>query len=40
MINKGFEDNKINIETPKDVRVSEKPLKNKQNRPKRVDINV
>ncbi len=40
MINKGFEDNKINIETPKDVRVSEKPLKNKQNRPQRVDINV
>ena len=40
MINKGFEDNKINIETPKDVRVSEKPVKNKQNRPQRVDINV
>ena len=40
MINKGFEDNKLNIETPNDVEVTEKPLKNSQNRTQRVDINV
>ena len=40
MINKGFEDNKLNIETPNDVRVTDKPLKNNQNRTQRVDINV
>ena len=40
MINKGFEDNKQNIETPNDVLVTEKPLKNKQIRTQRVDINV
>ena len=40
MINKGFEDNKQNIETPNDVLVTEKPLKNKQIRTQRVDINI
>ena len=40
MNNKGFEDNKQNIETPNDVLVTEKPLKNKQIRTQRVDINV
>ena len=40
MNNKGFEDNKQNIETPSDVLVTEKPLKNKQIRTQRVDINV
>ena len=40
MINKGFEDNKLNIETPNGVKVTEKPLKNNQNRTQRVDINV
>ena len=40
MNNKGFEDNKLNIETPNDVEVTEKPLKNSQNRTQRVDINV
>ena len=38
MINKGFEDNKLNIETPNGVKVTEKPLKNNQNRTQRVDI--
>ena len=40
MNNKGFEDNKYNIETPNGVTVTEKPLKNKQIRTQRVDINV
>tara|TARA_Y100001936_G_C15579920_1_gene411511 strand:- start:87 stop:317 length:231 start_codon:yes stop_codon:yes gene_type:complete len=40
MINKGFEEKKLNIMTPKDVEVSEKPLNIKQKRPQRVDINV
>ena len=40
MNNKGFTDNQINIETPNDVLVTEKPLKTKQKRPNRVDINV
>ncbi len=40
MNNKGFEDNKQYIETPTGVLVTEKPLKNKQNRTQRVDINV
>ena len=40
MNNKGFEDNKLNIETPNGVEVTEKPLKNNQNRTQRVDINV
>ena len=40
MNNKGFTDNKNNIETPNGVVVSEKPLKSEQIRPERVDINV
>ena len=40
MNNKGFTDNQINIETPNDVLVTEKPLKTLQKRPNRVDINV
>ena len=40
MINKGFEDNKLNIKTPNGVEVTKKPLKNNQNRTQRVDINV
>ena len=40
MNNKGFEDNRLNIETPNDVEVTEKPLKNRQIRTQRVDINV
>ena len=40
MINKGFEDNKLNIETPNGVNVTEKPLKTDRNRIKRVDINI
>ena len=39
MDNKGFADNQNNIETPNGV-VTEKPLKSKQIRPERVDINV
>ena len=37
---KGFADNQTNIETPNDVGVSEKPLKNDKITPNRVDINV
>ena len=37
---KGFADSKTNIETPNDVGVSEKPLKQKVNTSNRVDINV
>ena len=40
MENKGFEDNKLNIETPNDVGVAEKPLKPNQISSGRVDINV
>ena len=40
MNNKGFADNQISIETPRDVMITEKPLKTKQKRPNRVDINV
>ena len=41
MENKGFEDNKTNIETPNDgVSVAEKPLKNGTISSNRVDINV
>ncbi len=40
MTNKGFADNQTNIETPNGVNVTEKPLKTKQIRPQRVDINV
>ena len=37
MINKGFAETHINIETPNDVDVAEKPLKTSK---KRVDINI
>ena len=41
MENKGFTDNKTNIETPNDgVIVTEKPLKNRRITSNRVDINV
>ena len=41
MENKGFAENKTNIETPNDgVIVAEKPLKNDKISNKRVDINV
>ena len=40
MENKGFTDNKSNIETPNDVGVAEKPLKPNQISSGRVDINV
>ena len=40
MENKGFADISSNVETPNGVTVAEKPLKNKQNRTQRVDINV
>ena len=40
MTTKGFADNNANIETPNDVGVSEKPLKQKVNTSNRVDINV
>ena len=41
MKNKGFTDNKTNIETPNDgVNVTEKPLKTNQMTSNRVDINV
>ncbi len=37
---KGFTDTKNNIETPNDIAVAEKPLKNKKITSNRVDINV
>ena len=40
MENKGFADNKTNIETPNGVNVAEKPLKTNQISSGRVDINV
>ena len=40
MENKGFADNKSNIETPNDVCVTEKPLKPSHISSNRVDINV
>ena len=40
MENKGFTDNKSNIETPNDVAVAEKPLKPSRISSGRVDINV
>ena len=39
MQTKGFTGNKNYIETPNDIRVSEKPLKTYKNNQKRVDIN-
>ena len=40
MGDKGFTDNQINIETPNDVGITEKPLKSNRNRTNRVDINI
>ena len=40
MTSKGFAENKLNIETPNDVGVSEKPLKSEFKSTNRVDINV
>ena len=40
MDNKGFTDNKINIETPRDIKVAEKPLKSRNYHHRKVDINV
>ena len=40
MENKGFAGNNTNIETPNDMSIAEKPLKNGQTTPNRVDINV
>ena len=40
MSNKGFADNQINIETPNGIEIAEKPLKHKQIKPNRVDINI
>ena len=37
MNNKGFTETQVNIETPNDVNVAEKPLKTSK---KRVDINI
>ena len=37
---KGFTDTNKNIETPNDIEVTEKPLKNKKTVTNRVDINV
>ena len=39
MQTKGFTGNKNYIETPNDIKVSEKPLKTYKNNQKRVDIN-
>jgi len=40
MTTKGFADNKTKIETPNDLGVAEKPLKNGNISTQRVDINV
>ena len=40
MTTKGFADNNSNIETPNDIGIAEKPLKNNNIAPNRVDINV
>jgi len=40
MNNKGFTETQVNIETPNDVKVAEKPLKSEQIKSNRVDINV
>ena len=40
MTNKGFTDINTNIETPNDIRVTEKPLKSEKITSNRVDINV
>ena len=40
MNDKGFADTDVNIETPNDVMVAEKPLKSSKIKSGRVDINV
>ena len=40
MTTKGFADNNSNIETPNDIGITEKTLKNNNIAPNRVDINV
>ena len=40
MTTKGFAGEKTSIETPNDIRATEKPLKSDYIRPKRVDINI
>ena len=40
MTTKGFADNDTKIETPNDLSIAEKPLKNNNISPQRVDINV
>tara|TARA_B100001057_G_scaffold225800_1_gene226196 strand:+ start:220 stop:450 length:231 start_codon:yes stop_codon:yes gene_type:complete len=40
MTSKGFTDNSVNIETPNDIDISEKPLNPNKTKPERVDINI
>ena len=40
MNNKGFADTNVNVKTPNDVMVAEKPLKSSKIKSGRVDINV
>ena len=40
MNNKGFSDTSTIVETPDDVSIIEKPLKSKENKSRKVDINV
>ena len=40
MSSKGFAENNINIETPNDINITEKPLNPRVIYPNRVDINV
>ena len=40
MNNKGFSETSAIVETPNDVSIIEKPLKSKENKSRKVDINV
>ena len=40
MNNKGFTETNINIETPNDIGISEKPLNSEKIKSSRVDINI
>tara|TARA_B100001057_G_scaffold495483_1_gene594614 strand:+ start:89 stop:319 length:231 start_codon:yes stop_codon:yes gene_type:complete len=40
MESKGFTDQQLDIETPNDIKLAEKPLKRSPVTPQRVDINV
>ena len=40
MTSKGFAENTNNIETPNDIKVTEKPLNSQKNSSGRVDINI